>query len=107
MAPIVSFPLILHVAESVNFPTFELQGVMPIERLVDLRMKKFSRNAAEALWEERFGEDGSPYLGREFSVVWATKARGREQGCSRYYWALMWKGMGLARAVLIMIKMVR
>ena len=43
MAPIVSFPLILHVAESVNFPTFELQGVMPIERLVDLRMKRFSR----------------------------------------------------------------
>jgi len=56
-------------------------------------------------WEERLGGDGSPYLGREFSVVWATKARGREQGCSRYYWALMWKGLGLARAVLIMIKM--
>ena len=53
MAPVVSFPLILPVAESVNFPTFDLQGVMPVERLVDLRKKKFSRNAAEALWEER------------------------------------------------------
>ena len=47
MAPVVSFPLILPVAESVNFPTFELQGVMPIERLVDLRMKRFSRRGAE------------------------------------------------------------
>ena len=58
-------------------------------------------------WEERLGGDGSPYLGREFSVVWATKEEGREQGCSRYYWALMWKGLGLARAVLIMIKIAR